>query len=278
MPPMIIYAGLTDVGQIRESNEDAFSIDPKIGLMVVADGLGGHKAGDIASTFVVENLPRQLVIGRAAGMEDIQGTEQLLVQSLLIIAEQLYDMGCARPEYDGMGATVVAGLATETTLLITHLGDSRAYRLREGILERLTQDHNLGNDLRDNGIIQSDAEDIPEYQTLCRFIGMENPLPPDIAAFDLKEHDRFLLCSDGLTNMLNDMDISNILMRETSCEETCVQLVTRANQAGGYDNITVVVADVQSTDSHNESRDEEAQEMSQINVHKVPREQQIIPE
>jgi protein phosphatase len=211
-------------------------------------------------------------------MEDIQGTEQLLVQSLLIIAEQLYDMGRTSPGYEGMGATVVVGLATETTLLIAHLGDSRAYRLREGILERLTQDHNLGNDLRDNEIIQSDADDIPEYQTLCRFIGMENPLPPDIAAFDLKEHDRFLLCSDGLTNMLDDMDISSILMREISCKETCVQLVARANQAGGYDNITVIVADVQYTDSNNEPRDEEAQEMSQMNIYKVPREQQMILE
>lgn len=270
MPPMIIYAGLTDIGRIRETNEDAFGIDPKIGLMVVADGLGGHQAGDVASTFVVENLPRQLAMGRAAGMEDTQGANQLLRQSLLIITEQLHDMGRATPEYDGMGATVVAGLATDTTLLIAHLGDSRAYRLRDGILEQMTQDHNLGNDLRDNGVIRSDAEDMPEYHTLRRFMGMDKPLPPDIAAFDLRERDRFLLCSDGLTNMLDDTDISDILMCETSCKETCLQLVARANQAGGYDNITVVVADVQSTHADNESRDEAAEKMKQMDIHEVP--------
>ena len=106
--------------------------------MVVADGLGGHHASDVASTFVVENLPRQPAMGRAAGTEDTQGAVQLLRQSLLMIAEQLHDMGRATPEHDGMGATVVAGLVILTALLIAHLGDSWAYRLRNGILEQLT--------------------------------------------------------------------------------------------------------------------------------------------
>ena len=254
MPPTITYAGLTDIGRVRETNEDAFGIDSGMGLMVVADGLGGHQAGDVASTFVVENLPRQLAMGRAAGMEEARGAGQLLRQSLLTVAEQLHDMGRAAPKRDGMGATVVAGLVADTTLIIAHLGDSRAYRLRNGILEQLTQDHNLGNALRDKGVIRSDAEDMPEYHTLRRFMGMNRPIPPDIAAFDLRERDRFLLCSDGLTNTLDDTDISDILLCETSCEETCSRLVTRANQAGGYDNVTVVLADVQSTHPGNESR------------------------
>ena len=270
MPPTITYAGLTDIGRVRETNEDAFAINPKVGLMVVADGLGGHQAGEVASTFVVENLPRQLAMGRAAGMEDSQGAEQLLRQSLLMVAEQLRDMGAAAPKCDGMGATVVAGLVADTTLIIAHLGDSRAYRLRNGILERLTQDHNLGNALRDKGVIQGDAEDMPEYHMLRRFMGMDKPLAPDIAGFDLRERDRFLLCSDGLTNMLDDTDISDILMCETSCEEACSQLVTRANQAGGYDNVTVVVADVQSTQPGDESRDKVVQEMPRMDIDEVP--------
>lgn len=187
-----------------------------------------------------------------------------------MIAEQLYDMGRGKPECDGMGATVVAGLVANTTLLIAHLGDSRAYRLRNGILEQLTQDHNLGNALRDNGVIQSDTEDMPEYHTLRRFMGMDNPVPPDVVAFDLRERDRFLLCSDGLTNMLSDTDISDILLYEATCEETCLRLVTQANQAGGYDNVTVVMADVQSTHPGNESCDEVGQQMSQMDIHEVP--------
>lgn len=270
MPPTITYAGLTDIGRIRETNEDAFGIDPKVGLMVVADGLGGHQAGDVASTFVVEKLPRQLAIGRAAGMEGTQRADQLLRQSLLMIAEQLHDVGCATPEYDGMGATVVAGLVADATLLIAHLGDSRAYRLRNGILERLTQDHNIGNALRDKGVIRSDAEDVPEYHTLRRFMGMDNPLPPDIAAIELQEGDRFLLCSDGLTNMLGDTDIADVLLCDTSCGETCSLLVMEANQAGGYDNVTVVVADVQSTHPDNESRGEVEKEILQMDIHDVP--------
>ena len=134
---------------MRETNEDAFGIDPQLGLMVVADGLGGHPAGEVASAFVVEALPRQLAMGRAAGLEDAQGPAQLLSQSLLIVAEQLRDMGCATPEQEGMGATVVAALVSDAALLVAHLGDSRAYRLRNGHLELLTRDHNLGNALRD---------------------------------------------------------------------------------------------------------------------------------
>ena len=270
MPPTIVYAGLTDIGRIRETNEDAFVIDCRAGLMVVADGLGGHQAGAVASTFVVDRLPRQLAIGRAAGMEDMLGTEHLLRQSLLMIAEQLHDMGRATPEHDGMGATVVAGLVANTRLLIAHLGDSRAYRLRNGVLEQITQDHSLGNVLRDNGVIRESAEDIPEYHMLRRFMGMDKPLPPDITAVDLRERDRLLMCSDGLTNMLGDGDISDILLQGGTCEDTCAHLVARANQAGGNDNITVIVADVHSTDPSDESGGDLKERVSQTDIDEAP--------
>lgn len=272
MPPRIIYAGLTDIGRIRETNEDAFGIDRQSGLMVVSDGLGGHQAGEVASAFVVERLPKQLAMGRAAGMEETQGAGELLCQSLLIVSEQLHDMGCATREHRGMGATVVAGLVCGTTLQIAHLGDSRAYRLRSGALEQLTQDHNLGNALRDKGAVKGDVEDMPEYHMLRRFLGMDSLLPPDIAAFDLQEGDRYLLCSDGLTNVLDDGDIADILLSETSGEETCRQLVTRANEAGGYDNVTVIVADIQSVQPDDECRNTVAKKLSQMDAHEVVRE------
>lgn len=269
MPPTIVYAGLTSIGRMRETNEDAFGIDRKAGLIVVADGLSGHQAGAVASTFVVEHLPRQLAIGRAAGMEDAQGAQNLLRQSLLMIAEQLHEMGRTTSGYDGMGTTVVAGLVANSTMLIAHLGDSRAYLLRNGMLEQLTRDHNLGSALRDNGVIRKNAEEMPEYHTLRRFMGMDKPLPPDITAVDLRERDRFLMCSDGLTNMLGDTDISDILLHGTACEETCSQLVARANQAGGNDNITVVVTDVQSIDVGDESGDDVKERISQIDIHEA---------
>lgn len=270
MPPTIVYAGLTDTGRMRETNEDAFGIDSQAGLMVVADGLSGNQAGDVAAAFVVEHLPRQLAIGRVARMEDTQGPEYLLRQSLLVIAEQIHDMGRAMPEHGGMGATVVAGYVAGATLLIAHLGDSRAYRLRNGGLEQLTQDHSLGNALRDKGVISSGAEDMPEYHTLRRFMGMDRPLPPDVATVDLRQGDRFLLCSDGLTNMLRAAEISDILLNETSCRETCSQLVARANQAGGCDNITVIVADVQSANPDDEPGDEVKERVSRMDVEEVP--------
>lgn len=145
-----------------------------------------------------------------------------------------------------------------------------AYLYRDGVLGKLTQDHNLGNTLRANGVILTDAEDTPEYHTLRRFMGMANPLPPDIAAMELREGDRFLMCSDGLTNMLNDTDIAGILLHGTSCEETCSQLVTRANQAGGTDNITVIVTDVQSTGSDVEACVEVKEKMSEMDIDELP--------
>ncbi len=273
MAQTISYAGLTDIGQVRETNEDAFMIDPKIGLMIVADGIGGRRAGDVASTFVVENLPRQLAMGRAAGMEETRGTESLLRQSLLMVDEQLQDMKRSKSEYANMGTTVVAGLITDGALLIAHLGDSRAYRLRNNELEQLTRDHNVGNALRDQCLLPPHAEDVPEYHTLRRFIGMDSPLQPDLAEFDLKDRDRFLLCSDGLTNMLSDMDISEIMLNETSCEEICARLVSRANSAGGYDNVTVIVADIQAAKSRDKSCDEMVKKIAQLDINDFPESQ-----
>ncbi|NLZ04198.1 MAG: serine/threonine-protein phosphatase [Phycisphaerae bacterium] len=270
MSVTMVYAGLTDVGRMRETNEDAFGIDPQLGLMVVADGLGGHPAGEVASAFVVEALPRQLAMGRAAGLEDTQGPAQLLSQSLLIVAEQLRDMGCATPEQEGMGATVVAALVSDVTLLVAHLGDSRAYRLRNGHLELLTRDHNLGNALRDEGVVHDGAEDIPEYHVLRRFVGMDQPLPPDVGAFDLRQRDRYLLCSDGLTNMLDEGEIAEVLRAETPCEQICRQMVSRANEAGGYDNITVIVAEVQSVRADHVSPSKVAQTIASLDLEESP--------
>ncbi len=266
----MVYAGLTDVGRMRETNEDAFGIDRQLGLMVVADGLGGHPAGEVAAAFVVEALRRQLAMGRAAGLADAQGPAQLLSQSLLIVAEQLRDMGRARPEQEGMGATVVAALVSGATLWLAHLGDSRAYRLRDGQLERLTRDHNLGNALRDEGLIDNGVEDLPEYHMLRRFMGMNQPLPPDVGAFDLRQRDRFLLCSDGLTNMLDEGEIAEILRAETPCEEVCRQMVSRANEAGGYDNITVIVAEVQSVRADQASPRKVAQTIASLDLEESP--------
>lgn len=266
----MVYAGLTDVGRMRETNEDAFGIDRQLGLMVVADGLGGHPAGEVASAFVVEALPRQLAMGRAAGLEDAQGPAELLSQSLLIVAEQLHDMGCATPEQEGMGATVVAALVSDATLLVAHLGDSRAYRLRNGHLELLTRDHNLGNALRDEGVVHNGAEDMPEYHLLRRFVGMDQPLPPDVKAFDLRQRDRYLLCSDGLTNMLDEEEIAEILRTETPCEEICRQMVSRASEAGGYDNITVIVAEVQSVHADHVSPGKVAQAVASLDLEESP--------
>ncbi len=179
-------------------------------------------------------------------------------------------MGCATPEQEGMGATVVAALVSDAALLVAHLGDSRAYRLRSGHLELLTRDHNLGNALRDEGVVHDGAEDIPEYHVLRRFVGMDQPLPPDVGAFDLRQRDRYLLCSDGLTNMLDEGEIAEVLRAETPCEQICRQMVSRANEAGGYDNITVIVAEVQSVRADHVSPSKVAQTIASLDLEESP--------
>jgi serine/threonine protein phosphatase PrpC len=252
MPFDIKLAGLSDIGRMREKNEDALYFDREMGLMIISDGLGGHRAGDVASRIVVEELARQMAMGHVAGMDNKQeAAMNLLRQSILIIGELINDMACDNPNYHDMGATVVAGLITTDVLIVAHLGDSRAYRLRNGNLELLTQDHNVGQMLRDKGVIKKDACDsIPEYHVLQRFVGMKKRVAPGMATANIKSGDRFLLCSDGLTNMLDDAMISEILTQETTPELTCSKLVEHANNLGGYDNITVIIADFYNEDEN----------------------------
>lgn len=252
MPFDVKLAGLSDIGRMREKNEDALYFNREMDLMIISDGLGGHRAGDVASRIVVKELARQMAMGHVAGMDNTQeAAMNLLRQSILIICELINDMACDNPDYHDMGATVVAGLITNDALIVAHLGDSRAYQLRNGNLELLTQDHNVGQMLRDKGVIREDACDsMPEYHVLQRFVGMKKRVAPGIATANIQSGDRFLLCSDGLTNMLDDAMISEILIQETAPELACSKLVEQANNLGGYDNITVIIADFYNEDEN----------------------------
>jgi PPM family protein phosphatase len=219
-------AGATHVGRVRERNEDAFHVDEAAGLLVVADGLGGHPAGDIASRLAVENLASEL-----SGNGSTEHAERLV--SALHSANDaiVADADGDRSRY-GMGTTAVVAHVEpdERTVWIAHVGDSRAYHCRDGRLHQVTEDHTTGGIFGRGQITQA--------------LGSSNGVDPDHVSVDLKAGDRLLLCTDGLTDMLDDDGIAEVLRDGLAAEETCEQLVGAALARGGSDNITVVVVDI----------------------------------
>jgi serine/threonine protein phosphatase PrpC len=240
---MVVSA--SDIGRIREQNEDAFLADPERGLFIVSDGLGGHQAGDVASKAVVQVLPMMLMQRLTSlGKLDARKIRRSLSCAVNELSHGLRRESAGQLGLSGMGATVVAALIRKRWAYIVHMGDSRAYRLRAGQLERLTEDHTVvGLLLRSGEITPEEAETHPARGQLTRFVGMDDDVPPDTRTVHLKKGDRLLLCTDGLTDMLNDGEIAELLMTHQDPNAACHALIDTANNAGGRDNITVIVID-----------------------------------
>ncbi len=235
-------AGLSDVGRSRRRNEDAFVVDSRRKLLLVSDGMGGHNGGDVAAHIVAEGLPTML--DERLGPERRGGIPQILRSTLMDVSRAVWSIADGRKGLSGMGATVVLAMLRGSALFIANLGDSRAYMLHNGELRQVTEDHSLVQRLiREGRLTVDQASHHPYSGVITRHMGMRKPHPPDVFRIEPSPGDRLLLCSDGLTGMLRDAEIEEIL-RNTSCaERACRRLVTHANAAGGQDNITVVVAD-----------------------------------
>jgi protein phosphatase len=239
----VIAAGLTDVGKVRDQNEDAFALCNDLGLFIVSDGMGGHESGEVASDIVAKVLP----MGVAKALEvlpspDATQLASILRQAIGDISLSIQAQISAVPSLHGMGATVAACLTRGPVAAIAHMGDSRVYLMRGGMLERLTEDHNVVGLLLQLGRIdRGQAKGHPGQHVLTRYLGMDASLGPDVHLLDLRNGDRLLLCSDGLTNMVNDREIGDILWRELDLKACCRRLVDAANDAGGDDNTTVVI-------------------------------------
>ncbi|GAB4281806.1 MAG: hypothetical protein Kow0067_01470 [Coriobacteriia bacterium] len=228
------YAGGTDVGRSRSGNEDAYLLAPP--LLAVADGLGGHQAGEIASGIAVDVLADQAP--RAADPKALARAVRAANAAVIQAAES----GRGR---SGMGTTLTAAMLDGTRIVIAHVGDSRAYLLHLGTLQRLTEDHSMMADMiRQGTITEEDARHHPNRSVITRALGSDPNMLPDTYEVHASPGDRLLLCTDGLTSMVRDSDIERILGESETADQAVDRLISVANAAGGQDNITVVVAEI----------------------------------
>ena len=232
-------AAATDVGMRRQGNEDRYALAPELGLYLVADGMGGHSAGQVASELAAEACVRAL--------EALQGAASSLSERLRAAVTSanrtIFQTAHDQPEYAGMGTTVVAILSDGSRVALAHVGDSRIYLVRSGRIRQLTDDHSIvGELLRRNEISETAAKEHPHRHVLTRALGVREIVEPDLAEITPQEGDSFVLCSDGLTGHVEDDEICKTVSDNDELQEICDTLVDLANHRGGEDNITVVVA------------------------------------
>jgi PPM family protein phosphatase len=228
---VVEQAGLSDVGRQREANEDNFLCGP---LFAVADGMGGAQAGEVASQMAVDIL--------GAGDDDAGTPEERLTRLIRHANRQIYDLAGRDESRRGMGTTTTAAIVEGRDVSLGHVGDSRAYRFREGQLEQLTHDHSLVAELVRSGQLSPEAaENHPQRSIITRALGPEADVEVDAHSHAAQDGDVYLLCSDGLTGMISEEDIAGILRGAGTLQEAAESLVRAANQSGGKDNITVVL-------------------------------------
>ena len=242
MSPTLRSAAGSDVGRRREINQDSAVTSPR--MLAVADGMGGHAHGEVASTVAVTallDLDAQLR-GSDLGQVDLLAVLRGAVEDA---AARLTDMAEQNPDLRGTGTTVVAFLVHGTRIGVLHLGDSRAYQLRDGELRRLTHDHTLVQSLVDEGrISEAEAATHPRRSWLVKTLQDSSSPEPDLFEFDGIPGDRYLICSDGVTAVLGDSQLHEVLAAAADPAAAVAQLIEHANAGGGPDNITCIVADL----------------------------------
>jgi PPM family protein phosphatase len=221
----------TDIGRVRERNEDSILVEPP--LYVVADGMGGHRGGQVASQLALETLEQLSGDGSGSLAEHVRRANRAV-----------WDRALEDERLSGMGTTLTAARIDGSSALIAHVGDSRAYLLRDGMLRQLTTDHTLVARMVSSGeITEAEAENHPHKNVLTRAIGTDEQVEVDEDTVDLQADDHLLLCSDGLTGMVTEDQIQAILEHSDGAQQAADRLVKAANRAGGIDNISVVVLD-----------------------------------
>lgn len=241
---------LTDVGMKRDHNEDAVGITPEMGIAVLADGMGGHNAGEVASAMAVDIISRYLKDRLRqlpeAKMDENTGYngESILAEEVVDIANRaIFETAHKNQECAGMGTTVVAAIFYQDYITAIHVGDSRMYRLRDETLTHVTQDHSLIQEQVRRGLItEDDARNSSIKNLVTKALGIEGEVEPDVVEDIIQPGDYYMMCSDGLTDVIPDEAIrQTIIEKGTDLQQTCEALIQLANDAGGPDNISVIM-------------------------------------
>jgi len=238
----IKFTAISDKGKVRKTNEDSWGAFPEASLFMVADGMGGHKAGDVASRLAVDTIYELLSKRPAPGDFQFEQTSHYLNDSIQKANQKIFERGKRIPEESGMGTTVVVIWLGQSTAFIAHVGDSRAYLLRKQNLRLITSDHTLVHDYLTKGLLQPhEAEHHPLRHVLSRAVGPQEQVEADIVNLPIQSGDLLLLCTDGLSNMVSKDKIEEILNGPDDLEAKNRHLVDLANDSGGSDNVTAML-------------------------------------
>lgn len=244
------YAAGTDVGVERQHNEDHFAVVAEERLFLVADGMGGHAAGEVAAQLAIDAITAFYRQGRASGAVEAResGAVRWSEQARLLAAvrsanQRVHQESSGHDEHHGMGTTIVVAVFEEDRVSLAHVGDSRIYRLRQGQLQQLTRDHSLLEELKrfTPGMTEAEEHAFQGKNVITRALGIHGTVDVATAQYGVEAGDQYLLCTDGLSGMVDDATMANVILGAGGLEEAVAQLIECANRAGGVDNITAVL-------------------------------------
>ncbi|MBQ1862602.1 MAG: Stp1/IreP family PP2C-type Ser/Thr phosphatase [Clostridia bacterium] len=240
---MIIF-GKTDVGKVRQTNQDAYAYTELGGgnfCAVVCDGMGGHVGGNVASETAIAAFQKQISLAQEASLQE-RDIAQLLELCIHRANEAVFSRSISEPSLRGMGTTIVTVMSYEGRSYIAHVGDSRAYYYNGEKIVRLTKDHSVVQEMIDHGeLTEEEAEHHPYKHVITRVLGVDSDVSVEVAQIEIASPGKLLLCSDGLSNMLSDDELEEFLKRDADPAALCDELILCANERGGNDNITAVV-------------------------------------
>lgn len=244
VPLTIELSAAVDPGRARSNNEDSVALDNDVALAVLADGMGGYNAGEVASNMATSFIRTEL--GRWLREAQSHASDAEVRRAMDICVDNanraIFNAANSNPQYAGMGTTLVVAVFRENRLLVGHVGDSRAYRLRAGRLQQITRDHSLLQEQIDAGLITPEQAAFSANKNLVtRAVGVEDTVLLETHQHDVQPGDVYLMCSDGLSDMLDDAAIGQVLQAHDSLTASCQALIDAANDAGGKDNISVVL-------------------------------------
>jgi PPM family protein phosphatase len=240
-------SGASDVGLVRENNEDSWLIKQEHGLFLLADGMGGHQAGEVASDAAVRAFSRFFEENKknSAVTSSLESAKKLILQTFEQVNHHVFSLAQKQKKWKGMGTTLCVLYIYENTAILGHLGDSRIYLLRNQELQQMTTDHSqLGDLMCNEQLTEMEAKLLLKKNLLTKAVGTDLRAKASISHFPVEDKDRFFLCSDGITDMLSKNDICKILIHSATLEKAVQNCIYYANEGGGTDNITCILVDI----------------------------------